>query len=124
MSIKQNRFTSQDLDEQNQADLQKWINEDVLHAIIDERLCGIIGYVHHKHIDRVVEALNAAPEIQITKIWQPEFDSSGKIIGHELEDGLFSFEVYSSKEKLLEDFPNCIPVEYDEDGIEEYTLIK
>ena len=59
------------------------------------------------------------------RVWQPEFDENGNIMGHEQDLGsLFSFEVYSSKEKLLEDFPNCKPIEYKYNDIEDFLIIQ
>lgn len=57
------------------------------------------------------------------KVWQPEFDDEGRAIGYDLNSSPHSFQVWRKKENLLQDFPNCIPVEYDEDGIEEPTFM-
>jgi hypothetical protein len=50
--------------------------------------------------------------------WQPEFDENGYIKGHDREE-MWSFEVYRSKERLMQDFPNCTPVKYSEGDIED-----
>jgi len=55
-------------------------------------------------------------------VWQPKLNDEGCVIGHE-DDSIFSFEVYSSKEKLLKDFPRAIPLEYNYYDIEEFTII-
>lgn len=56
------------------------------------------------------------------KIWQPEFDKYGNILGHP-KDYMFSFEVYRTKKELLEDYPNCNPLEYDAEDIEGYNFV-
>lgn len=57
-----------------------------------------------------------------TKIYQPEFTDAGNIKGHETES-IWSFQVWRSRENLLKEYPNCTPVEYDEDDIEEPTFM-
>jgi hypothetical protein len=54
--------------------------------------------------------------------YQPKIDENGCIVGHE-NDSIFSFEVYRSKENLMQDFPNCTPIEYSGDDIEDYTFV-
>jgi hypothetical protein len=46
--------------------------------------------------------------------WQPEITEDGDgVIGHEDEEYLFSFEVWSTLRNLLKDYPNCEPVEHE-----------
>jgi hypothetical protein len=51
-------FTSQDLDEDNTKDLLKWVGNDELWGLIDEEQGGIIGYIHHSHMERITNLLN------------------------------------------------------------------
>jgi hypothetical protein len=51
-------FTCQDLDEFNYKDLEKWIKENVLWGLIDEKAGGIIGYIHHEHMNKISNKLN------------------------------------------------------------------
>ncbi len=57
------------------------------------------------------------------KIYQPQFDWKGNVIGHPDAECKF-FWVWSTEEKLLEDFPDCTPAEYEEEAIQDYELIK
>lgn len=50
--------------------------------------------------------------------YQPEFNDEGNIIGHE-HDTCYSFQVWYHKENLLKAFPNCTPVQYKDDDIED-----
>lgn len=50
--------------------------------------------------------------------YQPEINDEGNIVGHETEH-IWSFEVWRKKKNLLRDYPNCTPLKYDEDGIED-----
>ena len=53
------RFSFQELDEEtNIPDLQKWVDERKLVAIIDEERGGIIGYINHEHEDMLYQVLN------------------------------------------------------------------
>ena len=53
------RFSFQELDEEtNIPDLQKWVDERKLVAIIDEEKGGIIGYINHEHEDMFYGVLN------------------------------------------------------------------
>src|SRR6185369_14412373 len=55
------RFNYQDLDSEiNKPDLQKWVDADELHALVDESKGGIIGYIHHSHVDEITGLLNDA----------------------------------------------------------------
>ncbi|GIV43874.1 MAG: hypothetical protein KatS3mg035_0997 [Bacteroidia bacterium] len=49
--------------------------------------------------------------------YQPELDENGYIKGHPKET-IFPFEVWHNKEKLMELYPNCNPIEYHGDDIE------
>jgi len=51
-------FSVQDLEEENVEDLQDWVNEDALLAIVSEEAGGIIGYIQKDHADFVAGALN------------------------------------------------------------------
>ena len=46
-----------------------------------------------------------------------------KADGH-LDESIFSFEVFSSKEVLLEHFPNSTPVQYNWEDIENFKIIE
>lgn len=59
---------------------------------------------------------------EVEVFYQPEIDEEGMIVGHP-EDSIFSFEVWRSKENLLKDFPECNPIEYTRDDIEDPTFI-
>jgi hypothetical protein len=52
--------------------------------------------------------------------FQPIINVDGNITGHE-DSQIFSFEVWHNKENLLLEFPNCKPVKYSGDDIEEPT---
>lgn len=53
------RFNYQEVDElDNLPDLQKWVDGNKLNALVDEEKGGIIGYIHHEHIDEIVGLLN------------------------------------------------------------------
>lgn len=51
-------FNYQDLDEDNIKDVLKWVANDELWALIDEKEGGIIGYINHGHIKRITDILN------------------------------------------------------------------
>lgn len=52
-------FNYQDVDElDNKPDLQKWVDNNELEALIDESKGGIIGYIHREHIDEITGLLN------------------------------------------------------------------
>lgn len=59
---------------------------------------------------------------KIEKYYQPEFNGYGKIIGHE-QDTCYSFQVWHKKKNLLKKFPNCKPVEYSGNDIEDPTFV-
>jgi len=53
------RFYYQDIDEEdNKPDLQNWVNNDELFALVDENKGGIIGYINKEHITEIVDLLN------------------------------------------------------------------
>lgn len=53
------RFDWMFLDEEtNIPDLKRWVDENVLAGLIDEEKGGIIGYIHHEHIDEITKLLN------------------------------------------------------------------
>lgn len=56
------------------------------------------------------------------KIYQPDTNHLGQVIGHETAD-FYSFQVWREKSNLLKDFPNCSIKEYDENDIEEPTFM-
>jgi hypothetical protein len=58
----------------------------------------------------------------VEKFYQPQINDEGTIVGHEDEE-IFSFEVWASKEKLLEQFPNCIVIEYTFEDIEDPAFV-
>ncbi len=54
-------FNYQRIDpEDNLPDLEKWVKEDKMVALIDEEMGGIIGYIHQDHIDRITAILNTS----------------------------------------------------------------
>ena len=55
-------------------------------------------------------------------VYQPEFLPDGYIKGH-AKNSIPSFIVWVSKEKLMKDYPNCTPLEYNEGDIEEPTIV-
>lgn len=57
------------------------------------------------------------PESTVDNYFQPELDDKGDILGHPGET-IFSFEVWASKDELMKDFPNCTPIAYSGDDIE------
>lgn len=52
------QFWGQNLDEGNVADLQKWVDDDVMDGLVDETQGGIIAYVHRNHVNRIADLLN------------------------------------------------------------------
>ena len=52
------RYWSMELDKLNKDDLQKWIKDDELEAIVDEDAGGIIGYINRDHIESLIRKLN------------------------------------------------------------------
>lgn len=54
-------FNYQRIDpEDNLPDLEKWVKEDKMEALIDEEMGGIIGYINQDHIDRITAILNTS----------------------------------------------------------------
>lgn len=47
-------------DDENKKDMLKWAIDDELLPLVDDSAGGIIGYIHHTHIDRIVGLLNWA----------------------------------------------------------------
>lgn len=64
-NIPEPNFNYQDLDEDNKNDLLKWVADDELMGLIDEEKGGIIGYINHKHVNRIAEMLNELPTLKI-----------------------------------------------------------
>jgi hypothetical protein len=60
---------------------------------------------------------DVVPEEEIA-YWKPKHDFLGQMIGHE-DHSLDEEYVWLSKEKLLEEYPNCIPVALRQDDIKE-----
>lgn len=57
------------------------------------------------------------------KIYQPEFeDDSHRIKGHP-EAEVYSFQVWRIKKNLLKEYPNCTPISYQKEDIEEPTYM-
>jgi hypothetical protein len=53
------RFHSQEVDEEtNKPDLLEWVENGVLEALVDEESGGIIGYISHVHMSKVLKRLN------------------------------------------------------------------
>ena len=55
---KEDRFWELEIDINNKKDLQKWINENSLVAIVDERAGGIIAYSNRMHNKEIIKILN------------------------------------------------------------------
>jgi hypothetical protein len=70
-----------------------------------------------KYTREVAMALASIPPREKV-YYQPEIDEKGNIKGHPKES-IFSFEVYRSKKRLMEDYPKCTPIRYTGDDIEE-----
>ena len=58
MISKEQRYWYMELEEQNKKDLLKWLNEDKLIALVDEKEGGIIGYINPLFIDKITKILN------------------------------------------------------------------
>ena len=56
------RYWSMDLDKLNKKDLQSWLEDDELEAIVDENAGEIIGYVNKDHVKQVITKLNKCEE--------------------------------------------------------------
>lgn len=69
------------------------------------------------------EGLQQPLEDSKLKYYQPDIDINGNIVGHEYAKGFHSFMVWHSEDKLLEAYPNCTPIEYSGDDIEEPTFM-
>lgn len=55
--------------------------------------------------------------------YQPKIDNEGNIAGHENWPAkLYSFQVWRKKENLLRDYPNCTPIKYSGNDIEDPTF--
>ena len=54
--------------------------------------------------------------------FQPDIDDFGEVKGHPKEE-IPTFCVWHKKEHLMEDYPNCTPIEYSGDDIEEPTFM-
>ena len=52
------RFWTLDLFDEHKIDLQKWINDDGLIALVDEESGGIIGYIGRDHISMIMKSLS------------------------------------------------------------------
>ena len=52
--------------------------------------------------------------------YQPEIDENGAVKGH-VGQIISSFIVWRDKDNLMKDFPNCTPIEYSGDDIEDVT---
>ena len=53
------RFWSiRNMDERHIKDAQKWLDEENLVALVDEKKGGIIGYINRTHIDEILPILN------------------------------------------------------------------
>jgi len=58
MGEKLPKYYEMDMDKFNYKDLQEWMKEDTMVAIVDENLGGIIGYVSRVNAKRICEHLN------------------------------------------------------------------
>jgi len=57
--MEESRFTQYDmLNEENWSDLQKWVDNEELVALVDEEEGGIIGYINPVHMDKILNLLN------------------------------------------------------------------
>lgn len=48
------------MNKDNLKDLEKWIDDSQLVALVDESCGGIIGYINRNHSERIVELLNCS----------------------------------------------------------------
>jgi len=53
----ESKFFTIELDEDNKTDLQKWINDDKLIGLADDKAGGIIGYISRDHIEKLLKIL-------------------------------------------------------------------
>lgn len=58
----EDNFYSQNLYEENKIELQRFLLDDKLLAIVDESKGGIIGYIISDHIEELVNILNKSHE--------------------------------------------------------------
>lgn len=100
-SVEDAKFTTQYLDEVNYSDLQKWIAEDVLHGLVDEEKGGIVGYIHHEHIENIADKLNS---FQALKDSNRELIEANKWLRGALEEAVNADCVYETNPALLELF--------------------
>lgn len=54
--------------------------------------------------------------------YQPKFDGKGDIAGHKGEH-IYSFQVWRKKKNLIKEYPNCKPLRYSGNDIEEPTFM-
>ncbi len=88
-----------------------WPLNNCMSSVLEKEK-GITKYIHD-----VAMALASNPPKEKV-YYQPEFDEKGCIKGHPKEQ-IFSFEVYRSKKRLMEDYPKCTPIRYSGNDIEE-----
>lgn len=79
--------------------------------------------IDNRELEDNIESIEDDEEVPCGDVFsdvyfQPELDESGDIKGHPGET-IFSFEVWQSKDKLMELYPNCNPIEYHGDDIED-----
>ncbi len=71
--LEESLFTTQEVDEEcNKPDLQNWVDNGQLDCLIDEEQGGIIGYIHHHHIERITNKLNQQLLKKEAYIFTPE----------------------------------------------------
>ena len=52
------RYWTMELDKRNKADLLKWIKNDELEGLVDEKMGGIIAYIGRQHVGQIITKLN------------------------------------------------------------------
>lgn len=78
--------------------------------------------LHKRKTGKLIEEFELVPKpTPVVKdefdFYQPEIDEAGFVIGHEDEVNIYSYEVWSSKEALMEQYPSCNPIGYTRDQI-------
>lgn len=68
-----------------------------------------------------VEEIVTLDQKKAEHYYQPKFDDHGNVVGHEY-DTCWSFQVWHKKKNLLKEFPNCKPIRYSGNDIEDHTF--
>lgn len=60
--MKDKRYWELELTDENYKDLQTWIKNEKVIGLVDEKMGGIIGYIHKVHSDEIIKNLNKVDE--------------------------------------------------------------